>query len=122
MYWLGFRTLGGLGAVDTQGDFIALGSSSIPVGSANGTVLGTAFTYGATGTPTWSLTDATGTFQINSSTGVVSVLSNTDLAAPGTIAITISVSGLTPVVASATFNISVTAVGGSHPTYFILGF
>src|SRR6185437_954178 len=94
------------------GDSIALSSTSIPQGSANGTTLGTASIVGpSTGTPVWSLTDTTGTFQINSSTGVVTVLSNTDLASPGTIPISISVSGVTPAVGATPFNIAVTISG-----------
>lgn len=89
---------------------ILLSNTSISQGSANGTTLGAASISGAhTGTPTWSLTDGTGTFQINSSTGVVTVLSNTDLASPGTIAITISASGVSPAPPSAHFTISVVA-------------
>lgn len=92
---------------------ILLSNTLIPVGSANGTVLGTASIAGpVTGTPSWSITDATGTFTINSSTGVVTVLSNTDLSTPKTITITISVSGVTPSVASRHFGISVIAISG----------
>lgn len=91
---------------------IALSNSTIAVGSANGTTLGTASITGGhvTGTPAWSLTDGTGTFQINSVTGVVTVLSNTDLASPGTIPITVSVSGVTPTVPTGHFNILVVSV------------
>ena len=89
---------------------IALSSTSILAGSVNGTVLGTASLLGThTGTPVWAITDATGTFTINSSTGVVTVLSNTQLTPGNTIPITISVSGVSPTVPNGNFVINVTA-------------
>ena len=89
---------------------IALSATTIAAGSANGTTLGTASIVGTvTGTAAWSLTDVSGTFQINSSTGVVTVLSNTQLTAGNTLPITISVTGVTPTVSSAPFTITVTA-------------
>lgn len=97
-----------------RGNSIALSGSSIVENSANGTTLGTASISGASsGAPTWSLTDATGTFQINSSTGVVTVLSNTDLvhATHPTIPISISVSGVTPAPATVNINVNVTSAG-----------
>jgi|SRR6185437_7883216 len=95
------------------GDSISLSNASVPQGSANGTAVGTASISGAfTGTPAWSLTDGSGTFQINSSTGAVTVLSNTDLASPGSIPISLSVSGVTPTVPPANVNIAVTPSGG----------
>ena len=103
---------GHLGAVGNAAPAIVLSNTSIAQGSANGTTLGTASIAGhTTGTAAWSLTDGTGTFQINSATGVVTVLSNTDLASPGTISISISVSGLTPAVSTAHFTINVTSTG-----------
>lgn len=91
---------------------IALSNASIVEGSANGSALGTAAVAGTfTGTPAWSLTDTTGTFQINSSTGVVTVLSNTDLvhATHPSIPISISVSGVTPAPPTANLNVTVTS-------------
>ena len=59
---------------------IALSATTILAGSANGTTLGTASLLGThTGTPVWAISDPSGTFTINSSTGVVTVLSNTAL-------------------------------------------
>lgn len=111
---LAFQDFAHLGVEVPFGDSIALSNTSIPQGSANGTALGTASIVGpSTGTPAWSLTDVSGTFQINSATGAVTVLSNTDLASPGTIPITISVSGVTPTVPPAHFNVTVTS------TYFL---
>lgn len=103
---------GRLGAMGASGAFIALSNASIPQGSADGTTLGTASIVGPhTGTPSWSLTDGTGTFEINSSTGVVTVLNNTDLASPGTIPISISVSGVSPSVPTGHFTVTVTSTG-----------
>jgi hypothetical protein len=92
---------------------IALSATSIAEASANNTTLGTASIVGSfSGTASWSITDATGTFQINSSTGVVTVLDNTDLvnATHPTIPVTISVSGVTPAPAALAVNINVTSV------------
>jgi hypothetical protein len=112
-FGLAFQTFGGLGALFSGGDSISLSNSSIPQGSANGTTLGTASIVGSyTGTPVWSLTDPSGTFQINSSTGVITVLSNTDLASPGSLPISISVSGVTPTVPTVPVNVTVTPTGG----------
>jgi hypothetical protein len=83
--------------------------------SANGTFLGSASIVGSfTGTPSWSLTDALSVFQINSTTGVVTVANNTNLvnATHPTIPITISVSGTTPSVTPGNFTINVTIAGG----------
>lgn len=93
-----------------RGDSIVLSGSSIVEGSADGTVLGTASISGPfTGTAAWSLSDPTGTFEINSSTGVVTVLSNTDLvhATHPFIPIAVSVSGVTPAVPAANVSVSV---------------
>jgi hypothetical protein len=111
-FGLSFQGFGELGSLAPSGDTIALSATSIPQGSADGTTLGTASIVGPyTGTPVWSLTDVSGTFEINSSTGVVTVLNNTDLASPGTLPISISVSGVTPNVPTAHFNVVVVASG-----------
>jgi hypothetical protein len=92
---------------------LALSATSIAEASANNTTLGTASIVGSfSGTASWSITDATGTFQINSSTGVVTVLDNTDLvnATHPTIPVTISVSGVTPAPANLAVSIAVTTV------------
>jgi hypothetical protein len=94
---------------------VALSNTSIVEMSANGTFLGSASIVGSfTGTPAWSLTDALGVFQINSSTGVVTVLNNTNLvnATHPTIPITISAAGTTPSTTPGNFNVSVTVAGG----------
>lgn len=112
-FGLSLSSFGELGAFPILGDSIALSNTSIPQGSANGTTLGTASIVGPfTGTPAWSLSDGTGTFQINSVTGVVTVLNNTDLASPGTIPFTISVSGVSPTVPGAQFTVNITSTAG----------
>lgn len=88
---------------------IQLSATTIIAGSADGTTLGTATAPGTTGTATWSLSDVSGTFQINSSTGVVTVLNNTDLTVGNTLPIVISVTGLTPVPGGGHFTITVVA-------------
>lgn len=109
-FGLAFTSFGELGAFPILGDSVGLSATSILAGSANGTTLGTASIVGPfTGTPTWSLTDPSGTFQINSSTGVVTVLSNTQLTGGNTLPITISVSGTTPVPVAGHFVVTVTA-------------
>jgi hypothetical protein len=105
---LGILDVAVFGAIGTS---ISLSSSTIVEDSSDGAVLGTAAIVGAyTGTPSWSLVDGTGTFEINSSTGVVTVLSNTDLvhATHPTIPIAISVSGVTPALATSDVNVTVT--------------
>lgn len=78
---------------------IALSNYSVDQWAANGTAVATASVKGNySGTPSWSITDASGAFQINSSTGAITVLDTTKIATPGTISITVSVSGTTPVV------------------------
>lgn len=102
----------GISSPASGGVSIALSATTIASGSANGTTLGTASLTGKfTGTATWAITDATGTFQINSSTGVVTVLSNTQLTAGNTIPITISETGTTPLPKNKTFVINVTGTG-----------
>ena len=87
---------------------IALSATSILAGSANGTTLGTASLVGPhTGTAVWAITDPSGTFTISSTTGVVTVLSNTALTVGNTIPITISVSGVSPTVPAGNFVINV---------------
>lgn len=94
------------------GPTIVLSNTSIVAGSADGTTLGTVSISGTvTGTASWSLTDGTGTFQINSSTGIVTVLNNTDLTGGNTIPIVINVSGVTPTVSAGHFTINVTSTG-----------
>lgn len=102
---------GGLPITITNG--IILSNSTIAENSANGTTLGTASvpaTY--TGTPVWSLTDVSGTFQINSSTGVITVLSNTALnyEVNTSLPITIAVSGMTPSVPNYAVSVIITNV------------
>jgi hypothetical protein len=90
--------------VDETGTEFALGgivlsATTVPDGSANNTTVGTASIVSAfTGTAVWAIADADSTFKINSSTGVVQVLDNTDLVAAThpTITVTISVTGTTP--------------------------
>jgi hypothetical protein len=73
--------------------------------------VGTATVPGTTGTASWSLTDdASGKYSINSSSGLVEVA---DALTAGSDSITISVSGVTPSVADASFSISVTAAAGA---------
>src|ERR1039457_1844161 len=96
---LGFHTFGGMGSIHFGGLTIALSAATIAEGAANNTAVGTASLQGvSTGTPSWSITDASGTFQINSSTGAVTVLSNTDLnyANFQSFPVTISETGSTP--------------------------
>jgi hypothetical protein len=91
---------------------IALSNTTIASGSANGTTLGTASLLGThTGTPVWAISDPSGTFTINSSTGVVTVLSNTALTPGNTLPITITVSGVAPTVPAGNFVINV--IGGA---------
>ena len=94
---------------------ISLSASQIVAGSSNGTTLGTLSIVGTvSGTASWSLTDASGTFQVNSSTGVITVLSNTDLTSGNNIPITVSATGTTPSPPSNTpFMISVTPSVGT---------
>jgi hypothetical protein len=98
-----------------SGVFIALSNTSILEMSSNGTTLGTASVAGGTfsGTPAWSLVDALGVFQINSVTGIVTVLSNVNLvfATHPTIPITISVTGTVPTVPSRIVSITVLPIG-----------
>jgi hypothetical protein len=98
-----------------SGLFIALSNTSILEMSSNGTTLGTASIAGGstTGVPVWALTDPLGVFQINSSTGVVTVLSNVNLvfATHPIIPITISVTGTVPTVPSRIVNINVLPIG-----------
>ena len=104
----------GFGSGGGGGIAIVLSNATIAVASANGTVLGTAAIVGPhSGTATWALTDVSGTFQINSSTGVVTVLSNTDLASPTTIPIVISVTGTTPLPAA--LHVTVAVVSTTSP-------
>ena len=102
---------GGLPITITNG--ILLSNSTIAENSANGTTLGTASvpaTY--SGAPVWSLTDVSGTFQINSSTGVITVLSNTALnyEVNTSLPITISVSGVTPAAPNDNVSVVITNV------------
>jgi hypothetical protein len=94
------RGFGRMGArSDRITTHIVLSANTIEENSANSTVVGTATIVGAyTGTPTWGLTDASGTFEINSSTGVITVLDNTDLdfETNPTITVTITVADTTP--------------------------
>jgi hypothetical protein len=102
------------GALTTPPNTIALSNTAIVEMSANGTFLGNATIVGSsTGTPAWSLVDALGVFQINSSTGAVTVLSNTNLvhATHPTIPISISVAGVTPPATTGNFTVNVTTVG-----------
>lgn len=97
------------------GHFIILSANSIPEGSANNTVVGTASLIGTyTGTPSWSISDVTGMLQINSSTGEYSILDNTDLvyATHPTIPFTISETGTTPAFAPLVTALSVAAYSG----------
>lgn len=90
---------------------ITLPTNSIQQNSANGTVVGTAGIVGPyTGTPSWSLTEPLGIFQINSSTGVITVLDNTNMtvAAHPVVSITIAVSGTVPAVPNLITAIKVT--------------
>ena len=92
---------------------IALSATTILAGSANGTTLGTASLLGThTGTPVWAISDPSGTFTINSSTGVVTVLNNTALTPGNTLPITITVSGVAPSVPPGNFTINV--IGGAN--------
>lgn len=102
------------GRVPTLAPFIFLSATSINENSTVGTTLGTAAISGSyTGTPTWSLTNtASGTFAINSSTGAVTVASNTalDYETNMTLQITISVSGVTPTVSNQDVTVTVVNV------------
>ncbi len=98
---------------------IALSNTTIVEASPNGSTLGTASISGAfTGTASWSLIDALGVFQINASTGLVTVLDNTNLvfASHPTIPITISVSGTSPGVPTGAFTINVTSTSAFTPS------
>ncbi len=91
---------------------ITFSPNTIQQGSANGTTVGTARIVGPyTGTPVWSLTEPLGIFQINSSTGVVTVLDNTNMtvAANPVVPITVSVTGVVPAVPNLFTVIKVTA-------------
>ena len=91
---------------------ITFSPNTIQQGQANGTTVGTARIVGPyTGTPVWSLTEPLGIFQINSSTGVVTVLDNTNMtvAAHPTVPITVSVAGVVPAVPNLVTVIKVTA-------------
>ena len=102
-------------SVLVAGISISLSASSIPAGSANGTVLGTASVSGSyTGTPAYSISDVTETFQMNSITGVVTVADNTALVAGAVLPVTITVAGTTPVPTPLSISINVTAVSGTQ--------
>jgi hypothetical protein len=118
------------GIATSKLNLIALSNTVIAAGSPNATVLGTASLLGLhTGTPVWAITDATGTFTISSTTGVVTVLSNVALTPGNSIPIQISVTGVVPLPPTGLFTITVPAAGctnslilnyGANPTcYFI---
>lgn len=103
-----------------QSGKIVLSANSVVENSVNGATVGTASISGSyTGTPSWSITDATGTFEIDASTGEVTVLDNTDLdhSLHQTIAITVSVSGTTPAVSDLNTSITVTASSDNYLEY-----
>lgn len=101
---------------------IILSALSIDENSANGTELATASIIGAyTGTPEWSVPeDASGTWEIDPDTGVITVLDNTalDFETNPTLPITVSVTGVTPAVADCSKNIRINNVseGGDGPS------
>lgn len=100
------------GAAKTIGGII-LSNRSIAENSANGSAVGTASLPASyTGVAVWAITDGTGTFQINSSTGVITVLSNTALnyEVNTSLPITISVSGVTPAAPNLNVSIIITNV------------
>jgi hypothetical protein len=104
---------GKLGRVASALNPIVLTGNTVPENSANGTAAGTvSLRPGHTGTASWSITDATGTFQINSSTGAITVLSNTllDYESHTSIPVTIAVSGVTPSVGNRATGIAISNV------------
>lgn len=100
------------GTVFTLGG-IVLSPATIPENSANTTTVGTAsIVIPFTGTPVWSITDATGTFNIGSGTGIVKVLSNTQLnyESHTSLPVTIHVTGTTPTIPDLAVSIQITNV------------
>ena len=105
---------GKLGAILAGGTGIGFSAIGITDASSAGTVVGTAYIKGShTGTPVWALTaNASGTYTISSNTGVVTILSTTNLAVE-TELITIHSSGTTPVTVNKSFGIVVSSVAPS---------
>jgi hypothetical protein len=100
----------GIQTIPTVLGHVTLAVTSIPMGSANGSVLGTpaiVTTVPLVGTPVWAVSDPSGTFQINASTGVVSVLNNATLGGLTPIPITISVNGVAPAAQPGNFTITI---------------
>ena len=110
------RGFGRLGARGGGGPHMVIpnGVLSIEENTANSTELGTVTISGTyTGTPSFSVTDASGVLAIDSGTGVVTVLDNTNLdfeTFPTLDDVVFSVSGTTPAVPDRTIDILVTDV------------
>jgi hypothetical protein len=92
---------------------IRLSATSVAENTPNTTTFGTASIRGKyTGTPSWTLTDASGTFAINSGTGVYRVLSNVELdyEINPSLPVTFSVADVTPTIPDRTVDITITNV------------
>ena len=104
---------GSVGPVVASSD-IVLSSNTILEDSANGTIVGNLSLAGSfTGIPAWADIDPSGTFQVNVSSGQVTVLNNAllgDFYANPSFPVTFSVSGVVPSRAPAILTISVTEI------------
>jgi hypothetical protein len=100
------------GAGRLQKAHIILSAYSVQVHSANNSAVATASIKGNyTGTPTWSITDASGALQIDSSTGAITVLDVTKITYAKILPVTVAVSGTDPDPHDFIVNIEVTAAG-----------
>src|SRR5690606_36876650 len=107
---------GGLG-VAPGGTSLAFGGT-IDEAASNDDPVGTLSVSGAySGTPSFGITDASGTFQVDSETGEVTVLDNSALGTEPYFDVTFSVSGVTPAPENLDYRIYVVA---SAPTIAML--